>query len=163
MISVRGRSRASVGYIYNTYIHTYIHTYIYVYIYIYIYIYTYIYIYIYIERERVSSGPCLGLALCFQVRHAKQSSALAFTRYSFTSRLLCTHQPSFHSPRPLAFPTLVQYYCTTIGQYTTPLPTSHLYAIHHTISVLTRSCKGQAVPRPNATGHSAVPFFSFFW
>ena len=33
---------------------------------------------------------------------------LAYTRYSFTSRLLCTNQPSFHSPRPPALPTLVQ-------------------------------------------------------
>ena len=45
---------------------------------------------------------------------------LAFTRYSFTSRLLCTNQPSFHSPRPPALPTLMQYYCATIGQYMTP-------------------------------------------
>jgi len=45
---------------------------------------------------------------------------LAFTRYSFTSRFLCTNQPFFHSPRQPALPTLVQYYCTTIGQYTTP-------------------------------------------
>jgi len=33
---------------------------------------------------------------------------LAFTRYSFTSRLLCTNQPSFHSRRLPALPTLVQ-------------------------------------------------------
>ena len=69
---------------------------------------------------------------------------LAFTRYSFTSRLLCTNQASFHSPRPPALPTLLQYYCTILGQYTTPLPTSRLYAIHHTIFVITISCKGQA-------------------
>jgi len=29
----------------------------------------------------------------------------AFTRYSFTSRLWCTNQPSFHPPRPFALPT----------------------------------------------------------
>jgi len=46
--------------------------------------------------------------------------ALSFTRYSFTSRLLCTNQPSVHSPRPPALLTLVQYYCTAIGQNTTP-------------------------------------------
>jgi len=58
---------------------------------------------------------------------------LAITRYSFTSRLLCTNQPSFYSRRLPVLPNLVQYYCTIIGQYTTPLPTSHLYAIHHAI------------------------------
>ena len=58
-------------------------------------------------------------------------SILAFIRYSFTSRLLCINHPCFHSPRPPAFPTLMQYYCTIIGQYTTPLPTSRL--LLHTI------------------------------
>jgi len=47
------------------------------------------------------------------------------------------------APRPPARPTLVQYYCTMIGPYTTPLPTSRLYAIHHTILAITISCKGQ--------------------
>jgi len=46
---------------------------------------------------------------------------LAFTRYSFTSSRLCTSQSSFHSSGPPALPTLLQYYCTAIGQYTTPL------------------------------------------
>ena len=45
-------------------------------------------------------------------------------------RLLFTNQPSFHSPRPPAFPTLVQYYCTTIGQYTNP--PSDLPFVSHT-------------------------------
>jgi len=67
----------------------------------------------------------------------------AFTRYSFTSRLLCKKQPSVHPAHLPAFPTLVQYYCTIIRQYTTPLPTSRVYALHHTILVITISCKGQ--------------------
>ena len=62
---------------------------------------------------------------------------------SFTSRLLCTNQASVRSSRPPALPTLVQYYCTIIGQDTTPLPTSRLYAIHHTILVMAISCNGQ--------------------
>jgi len=69
---------------------------------------------------------------------------LAFTRDSFASRLLCTNQPSVKSPCPPTLPTLVQYSGTIIEQYETPLPTSHLYAIHHTIWVITISCKGQA-------------------
>jgi len=73
----------------------------------------------------------------------KAEEVLAFTRDSFTSRLLCTNRLSYHSPRPPALPTLVQYYCTTIGQYTTPLPTSRLYTIHHTRLVMTISCEGQ--------------------
>ena len=43
-------------------------------------------------------------------------SGLAFTKYSFTLRLLCTNQSSFSCPLPPAFPTLVQYYCTAIAQ-----------------------------------------------
>jgi len=71
--------------------------------------------------------------------------ALAFTRYSFTWGLVCRNQPSFQSPGPPALPILVQYYCTINGQYTTPLPTSRVYALHHTILVITISCKGQVV------------------
>jgi len=63
------------------------------------------------------------------------------------SKLLRTNQPSVHSPRPPALPTLVEYYCTIIRQYTTHLPTSRLHAIHHTVLVITISCKGQATGR----------------
>jgi len=42
--------------------------------------------------------------------------ALAFTRYSFTLRLLCTNQSSFFCPLPLALPTLLQCYCMAIAQ-----------------------------------------------
>jgi len=59
---------------------------------------------------------------------ARGGGGLAFARYSFTSRLLCTNQPSFHSPRPPALPTLMQYYWTIVGQYTPSLPTSRVYA-----------------------------------
>ena len=45
---------------------------------------------------------------------------LAFTRYCSTSSRLWTDQSSFHSSGPPALPTLLQYYCTIIGQYTTP-------------------------------------------
>jgi len=43
---------------------------------------------------------------------------LAFTRDLFTSGLLCTNQPSFHSPPPPALPTLVQYYCRANSELT---------------------------------------------
>jgi len=46
--------------------------------------------------------------------------SLAFTRYSFTSRLLCTNLTPLDPIRPSALATLLQYYCTTIGQYSTP-------------------------------------------
>ena len=45
---------------------------------------------------------------------------LTFTRYCFTSSRLCTSQSSFHSSGPPALLTLLQYYCTAIGQYTPP-------------------------------------------
>ena len=78
---------------------------------------------------------------------------LACTRYSFTSRILCTNQSSLHSPRPPALPTLLQYDCMTVAQYTTLPATSLLYAIHHTILVMTLACKRQfAQPTSSHTG-----------
>ena len=52
---------------------------------------------------------------------------LAFTRYSFTSRFLCTNQSSLYPPPPLALPTPLQYYCTDIAQNTTLPPTPVLF------------------------------------
>jgi len=46
---------------------------------------------------------------------------LAFTRYCFTSRPLCTNQSSLYCPSPPALPTQLQYDCNTIAQYSTPL------------------------------------------
>jgi len=100
-------------------------------------------IYIYTYTQRVEQRRRRSLAYSFVTPRRPVARNLAFTRYSFTSRLLCTNQPSFPSHRLPALPTLVQYYCTIIGQYTSPLPTSGLYAIHHTILVITISCKGQ--------------------
>jgi len=54
------------------------------------------------------------------------------------------NQTSFYSPRPPALAALMQYDCTTIGQYTSPPPTSPLHAMHNTILVMAISCKGQA-------------------
>jgi len=45
---------------------------------------------------------------------------LAFTRYSFTMRLLCTNQSSLYCFRPPALLTLLRYYCPATAQYTTP-------------------------------------------
>jgi len=66
-----------------------------------------------LHRELVSAVRGMG-ASWTRVR------CLAVTRCSFTLRLLRMIQPSFHSPRPPALPTLVQYYCTSIAQYTPP-------------------------------------------
>ena len=89
------------------------------------------------------------------------------TRYLFTSKLLCTSKSSLSCPFPSALPTLVQYYCTTIGQYTTPPPTSRMSAIHYTIMVITISCKGQRVgggvnPGPSVGRCPAVYAMSYF-
>jgi len=48
---------------------------------------------------------------------------------------------SFPAPTCIAHP--VQNYCTTIEQYSPHPPTSRLYPIHHTILVITISCKGR--------------------
>ena len=53
---------------------------------------------------------------------------LAFTRYCFTSKLYCGSPPSFYCPPPPAKPTLLQYYCTPISQYT--LPTDPPFVCH---------------------------------
>jgi len=44
------------------------------------------------------------------------------TRYYFTSRLVCTNQSSFYCPLPPVLSALLQYYCTSIAQYTTLPP-----------------------------------------
>jgi len=68
---------------------------------------------------------------------------LAFTRlFYFEAVVHETTMLSFPPPTCIARPG-VQHYCTIIGQYTTPPPDSRSYAIHHTILVITTSCKGQ--------------------
>jgi len=130
------------------YIYIYLHA-LFISIYLYLYVYlsitisthththtpisTHTYIHIYIFTCTRSSAP-----------HVPMARSLAFTR----SSRLCTNQPYFRPPCPPALPTLVQYYCATIGQYSTPLPTSRLYVIHHTLLVITISCKGQHVANP---------------
>jgi len=62
---------------------------------------------------------------------------------------------SFLAPSP-ALPALLQCYCTSIAQYTTPPPTPHVYAMHNTILAMAISCKGQstlAVPHLAFTCH----------
>ena len=56
------------------------------------------------------------------------SSHLTFTRYSFTSKLLCTSESSLSCPSPSALPTCLQHYCTAIAQFTTP--PNHPFACH---------------------------------
>jgi len=83
-------------------------------------------------------GECASVLDLHLGGHSTQ--LLSFARYYCTSRLLCTNQLFFYSPLPPGLRTLVQYYCAAIGQYTDP---SRLYAIHHTILVITIACKGQ--------------------
>ena len=82
--------------------------------------------------RRGRSAGCV-LCLLWAISAAVLGGGLAFTRYSFASRRLCTNQPPLDSPRPPALPTLCQYFCTTTAQYTTPLR-PHLcmpYTIQH--------------------------------
>jgi len=68
---------------------------------------------------------------------------LAITRYCFTLRLIGTNQSSCISPLPTriahTIALLLHNYCARYD----PHPTSRVYAIHHTISVMAISCKGQ--------------------
>jgi len=70
---------------------------------------------------------------------------LASTRYSFTPSLSCTSQSSVYCPTSSALLTLLQCYCTTRAQHTTPHPTPLVYTIHHTLLTMAISCKGQIV------------------
>ena len=98
---------------------------------------------------------------------------LAFTRDSFTPRLLCTNKSFFSPPTPPTLPTLLQYYCTTIAQYTTSPPTPLRYAIHHTILVMATSCKGKGSGRteslvctphtPYNIGHGNIAYRQRLW
>jgi len=86
---------------------------------------------------------------------------LAFTRYSFTSRLLCTNQSSFHCPPPNMH---CPYYCNTsvrLSRNIRPTRTFLLYAIHHTILVMAISCEcpspGRSPTQPGEARHSRSP------
>jgi len=91
-------------------------------------------------------NPGVGVGRCLSEvdRSSSPSQGLASTRYFFTPKLYCGSPSSFYCPPWPANPTLLQYYCTTIAQYTPPpAPTPPSYAIQHTILVLAISCKGQ--------------------
>jgi len=106
----------------------------------------------------VTRLPYKGAFLAEYVRSAQTAALtpvtnLAFTRNPSTSSHLCTNQSSFHSSRPPALPTMLQYDCTTIGlgniRPPPDLPCT-VYGIHHTILAITLSCKGQLlIPRVN--------------
>jgi len=68
---------------------------------------------------------------------------LACARDCFNSRRACTNQSSLHSSGPPALPTLLQYYCMPIWQYTARQPTPLVYAIDYTMMAI--SCKAQSV------------------
>jgi len=68
---------------------------------------------------------------------------LAVTRYSLLRGFCARINHPCIAPHPSALPTLLQYHCTSIPQYTTPPPTSLLNAIHDTVLALAISCKGQ--------------------
>jgi len=67
------------------------------------------------------------------------------------------------SPSLPALASLLQYYCTNIGQYTSPPPTSLSYAIHHKRLVITISGKGQMpaslqAPSPLQKHYPSLPY-----
>jgi len=87
-------------------------------------------------------GGCLSPRRYHEPLPVLSPPLLTFTRYSFTFNILCTSQ-SFVYPPPV-LPTLLQDHCTAINAR--PPPTPLLYAIHHTLLVMTISCKGQVPP-----------------
>jgi len=85
---------------------------------------------------------------------------LAFTRYCFTSRLMCTNQPSLHPPTPtcIAHPG-AQLMHEHWEVYDSP-SISLVYAIHHTLLVITISCKGQPNTRLTRTLETSISLTS---
>jgi len=98
-------------------------------------------------RRRHCSHTYFHLSLFLSPYRSAAVPSLSLYQIFVYVEAVVHEQPLFYSPRPPALFTLAQYYCTIIGQYTTPLPTSRLYAIHHTIFVITISYKGQPEPR----------------
>jgi len=68
---------------------------------------------------------------------------VASTRYSFTSSRLCTNQASFSFFRPACTAHTVALLLHGYARIYDPPSTFLLYATHHTILVITISCKGQ--------------------
>ena len=67
---------------------------------------------------------------------------LAFTRYCFTLRLLCTNQSSVYCPPPTCIPRTIAILLHVYSAVYDAPPTHLLYAIHHTILAMAISCKG---------------------
>jgi len=133
------------------YIYVYICVCVYIYIYIcvcvYIYACIYIYIYILIKYYCYYYYYYSQFAVACLRRRRSDCVRSGIGPYKILVYLeAVVHESSILAcppPRPPALPTLVQYYCTMIGQYTTPLPTSRVYAIHLTILAITVSCQDQ--------------------
>jgi len=92
------------------------------------------------------------LRLCFRGSCCCSSRgvALAFTRHASTSSRLGTNQSFFHSSRPPALATLLQYYCTTVGQYMTPPrpPVCMLYTVQYWLYQYRVKAKRHGDPGP---------------
>ena len=116
-------------------------------------IHTHIYIYIYSRPHLSMVALHPGIAARRQRRAHPVHQMWSLTTPSlpfgvglykiFVDFEAVVHESNILTPRPPAFPTLVQYHCTTIAQYATPLPPPRVYATHYTILVRTISYKGQ--------------------
>jgi len=79
------------------------------------------------------SVPCIEQARCWS----------AFTRYCFTSKLLCGSPSSFHFPLHLHCPHTIAILLRDYYAVYDFFPASLLSAIHHTVYAMAISCKGQ--------------------
>ena len=89
----------------HTYAHIHVHIHVHIHTHTHAHLHTHTHTHIYIGFNRIGETA---------------AETLACTRYCFTSSRLCTSQSSFHSSGAPALPTLLQHYCTAIGQHTTP-------------------------------------------
>jgi len=74
-------------------------------------------------QHHMSSGTNAGTTHQPHYHYHLKSLGLylfTITIYSSTSRLSCTNRSSLYCPLRPALPALLQYYCTSIAQYTTP-------------------------------------------
>jgi len=92
-----------------------------------------------VERARLQLLSGLADPLAVQVSPCKILFHFIALLWESNTRLL---------PPPLAKPTLLQYYCPPISQYTPPPPTTLLYDIHHILSAMAISCTCQRAGGP---------------
>jgi len=138
----------------DLYLSIYIYLSISISLYIFLSIYVYLYLYPLPPLRQSCSTRCTSMAAvaatkrrrgpardrpaqCRRDSRCNKESDLVLARYSFTSRLLCTNQPSLDSPAHLHFPPWCNSSARPLGSMQPPSDLPFVcHAIHHPILVI---------------------------